>query len=519
MKYSFAGWQNKQGELVDTLGVANEIYIRFYASYSTENVTYNITWIVNGESITESYAYGETPTYKQETPTKATTAQYIYEFIGWDTPVSIVKEDKTYQAQFEATLRKYAVEWHFGKSVYAEEYFYGEMPEFKGKTSNITDEKYIYSFTQWNKPVEAVTGNTVYIAEFNKTSICENAEGDAIDVSVNDFVYNVSIDENTVFIDNLLKLAWANNGQLKLTFVNVGAEIVINETLVSNLIQAGCQYIHIYNNVERSANNNSSRYIVRFSDKDDNDITLINGVTVKFKTDITSATQVYSVQEDGSIVSKAYSYEDGYLCVKFDRSEIIILKNMYTVTVEECENGNIISDSMSASPGDPVNIKLWFTDEYLVEFIKVVGTDSGIEYFMGSEDSFVFEMPDEAVTVSAKLQQREYTIRFVVNGVVVSEKKYHKGDTVEIPADPVMESSDGKNYYFVGWTPSITTVNGDKTYTAEFKAMEIGVESFGGERGTFYLRLNLLVGGVSSLLIAAVVTIVLKIIKRKMTKL
>lgn len=67
-------------------------------------------------------------------------------------------------------------------------------------------------------------------------------------------------------------------------------------------------------------------------------------------------------------------------------------------------------------------------------------------------------------------QIRSYTVRFEnYNGQLISEKTYRYGDTVTVPADPVRESSAEYKYVFNGWSPSITSVMGDVTYTATFK--------------------------------------------------
>jgi hypothetical protein len=126
-------------------------------------------------------------------------------------------------------------------------------------------------------------------------------------------------------------------------------------------------------------------------------------------------------------------------------------------------------------------------------------------------------MPDESVTVSAKLTEMEYTIKFVVDGVVISEQVYHKGDIVVLPENPTKAQDGDTVYLFVGWSPTITPVNGDMVYTAEFQTTTIGTESYGGERGNFYTILNIAVV-VSAAVVASIVVIICVCHKKKKAK-
>jgi len=62
----------------------------------------------------------------------------------------------------------------------------------------------------------------------------------------------------------------------------------------------------------------------------------------------------------------------------------------------------------------------------------------------------------------------DYTIRFVSEGKELSSTTYHFGDTVVAPT-PTKESDNTYSYTFKGWDTDVTTVKGDKTYTATFE--------------------------------------------------
>ena len=65
----------------------------------------------------------------------------------------------------------------------------------------------------------------------------------------------------------------------------------------------------------------------------------------------------------------------------------------------------------------------------------------------------------------------DYTVTFTDwDGTVLSEKTYHYGDTVELPADPVRPKDDDNTYLFKEWTPAVAQVAGDAAYTASYTA-------------------------------------------------
>ncbi len=515
--YIFEGWKDEEGNLVDSLGVASETYISFYASYTAVANTYSITWIVDGVSTVEAYPYGATPEYKGDL-TKAETDQYKYVFKGWNTPISIVKENATYEAEFEAILKQYTVEWHYGETVYTETYNYGEKPSFKQTISDFTDGKYIYSFLNWDKDISEVRGNAVYTALLDKNAIVEDKNGDAVDITLEESVYSVSVSENAIDVDKLLHLAFDNDCKIKIGFDSVGAELTVNEALVSDMIQSGCKKVYIYINEGKRAISNNLRYTVRFVDDEDKDVSLTYGVVVKFKNNVNESTRVYFGSADGTEMPVAYSYDNGILSLKLNESGVVIFKNEYKVTIGECENGSMIADVMQAEAGKTVTITLWFTDEYSINFVKVTGNKTGTEYSVQGDGKFTFTMPDEDVTVTAKFDLKEYTVKFVVDGIVISEKIYHKGDIVEVPANPTKAQVGNIAYLFVGWSQDVVPVNGDVTYVAEFKETTVSVDDYGGDRGNFYLVLNILVVVVIAMIASGVVVIVVVSKKKKAKK-
>ena len=82
----------------------------YTAQFDSEVNKYTVTWLDgDGKTLkTEQVAYGETPAYTGDTPTKAATAQYSYTFKGWGT-ITAVTGNATYTAQFDSEVNKYTV--------------------------------------------------------------------------------------------------------------------------------------------------------------------------------------------------------------------------------------------------------------------------------------------------------------------------------------------------------------------------------------------------------------------------
>ncbi len=106
--YTFAGWKDENGieyGLTDDLpAVTGEMtYTAIYTSTVNE---YTITFVNEDGTELQSgkVAYGETPEYNGETPTKEKTLRFEYTFAGWDPEIVPVTGEATYTAVFTESL-------------------------------------------------------------------------------------------------------------------------------------------------------------------------------------------------------------------------------------------------------------------------------------------------------------------------------------------------------------------------------------------------------------------------------
>ncbi len=96
--YSFAGWNQPIAAVTED--------VTYIGSFDANLRSYTVTWMIDGVAEAQTYEYGAIPSYGEEAPRKATDS-YQYSFTGWLTsdnhPISAVRGDMTYFAQFQAT--------------------------------------------------------------------------------------------------------------------------------------------------------------------------------------------------------------------------------------------------------------------------------------------------------------------------------------------------------------------------------------------------------------------------------
>ncbi len=107
--YTFAGWSTTDGgEALESLpdATANATY---YAVFTESVNQYKVEWIVDGVRTTNEWAYGATPSYGADDPTKDPTDATNFTFKAWDPEVVAVTGFASYTATWTETARTYAI--------------------------------------------------------------------------------------------------------------------------------------------------------------------------------------------------------------------------------------------------------------------------------------------------------------------------------------------------------------------------------------------------------------------------
>ena len=166
-QYVYSGTWDK--EVVSVTGETTYSYV------VTQKVkTYTVKFLNEDGStlFTEEYEYGQTPVYGGQTPTKAKTAKYSYEFKGWNKALAEVTGDVEYTAEYNSTINKYTINFvdEAGNVLQTGEVEYGVVPSFTGTLpTKANTVQYTYSGA-WDKVIGEVVDDATYTYVFNPTT-------------------------------------------------------------------------------------------------------------------------------------------------------------------------------------------------------------------------------------------------------------------------------------------------------------------------------------------------------------
>lgn len=165
--YVFSGWSPELSEVIQD--------ITYVAQYTEVPNTFTVTWVNYDDEVLDTLtevAYGTTPTYEGEVPSRDRDAQYTYVFAGWTPEINEVTGNITYKAAFSTTLNTYTVTWlnHDGEVLETQtEVAYGITPTYDGPVpTKLESDTYMYHFTGWTPEVSAVIGDSTYTATFGQ---------------------------------------------------------------------------------------------------------------------------------------------------------------------------------------------------------------------------------------------------------------------------------------------------------------------------------------------------------------
>ena len=431
--YTFTGWEP---EITTVTGDAT-----YTAVFSATVNTYTITWVIDGESTTETYAYGATPAYTGETPTKPADAQYTYTFDCWTPEIVPVTGDAVYTAVFSSTVNKYTVIWknYDGEILETDkDVSYGTIPTYNGQTpAKPGDAEHSYTFNGWDPAVSEVHGDIVYTAQFTEATNTYTVTWNNYDGSLLEEDKDVAYGETPEY--NGETPAKPSDDEFDYSFIGWTPEIT---TVTGNTV-----YTATFEAVRRS-------YEIKFVNYNNSPLLTIN---VPY-----GETPEYTGETPTKPADDQYTYAFG----GWDPA-IVPVTGTATYTAQFSGTLNTYTVTwIVEGVSTEVTYEYGATPVYPGE-TPTKDSDAQYTYAFSGWDPEITDVTGDA-TYTAQFSQtvNTYTITWMIDGVPTTEI-YEYGAT-PTHADPAKDPDEQNTYTFTGWDPDITEVTGDATYTAQF---------------------------------------------------
>ena len=186
----------------------------------------------------------------------------------------------------------------------------------------------------------------------------------------------------------------------------------------------------------------------------------------------------YYINEDGTGVK--YYLEDGTSAKNLDTATNFTLyagweANKYSVTLDSQEATQAGSTSVTASYGEALPaIALPKKTGYAFNGYFTQPDGKGDKYYDSTGAATKIFTLSEGITLYASWSANKYTVTFKnYTGTILQSSSWSFGTRpVYSGATPTKASDINGHYTFSGWSPAITTVSGEASYTAEFTLTE-----------------------------------------------
>ena len=440
--YTFSGWSPAVSEVTGN--------VTYTAQYTTATNTYTVIWMNYDGTILETdeaVPYGTTPEYNGATPTKAADAQYTYSFNGWHIQVAAVTGNATYTATYSSNIRSYTITWKNddGTTLAEASVAYGTIPTYEGTPTKTGDAQYSYTFAGWTPEVVAVTGPATYTATYTR--------------AVNQYWVTWKNDDGTV---------------LKSEQVSYGTTPSYDGETPTKAGNAQYSYTFSGWNVEVAPVTRDVTYTAVYT-------ATVNKYTITWK------------DEDGTVLDTtqvAYGEQPGYNGTpsKASTAQYDYTFAGWTPTVTPVTGEATYTATYSATLRK-YTVKWVNTDGTVLETDEAVSYGTMPQYngatpTKAADAQYTYTFKGWDPKVSAVVGDVTYMAQYdkTVNTYTVTWKN-ENGIVLETDvnvaygvmpeyngATPIKESTDEQNFTFKGWTPAITTVTGNVTYTAEYTA-------------------------------------------------
>ena len=178
-EYTFVGWSTSRNSTAADPNATRNITSNrdVYAAFTSSLRSYHV-YFFNGTSLltTVTVPYGSNALYAGEDPIKASTAQYDYSFVGWNSHngessaeaniLNDIRDNKTVYAAFAPAIRSYNVYFYNGSElIFTDTVEYGSSAAYEGSDpTKMSTAQYSYAFSGWNANSQATEADANALA-------------------------------------------------------------------------------------------------------------------------------------------------------------------------------------------------------------------------------------------------------------------------------------------------------------------------------------------------------------------
>ena len=449
---------------------------------------------------------------------------------------NVTKSGSVYPVFKGVTYQTYTITWNIDGLSINEQFQYGEMPSYSGECIKEATVDYEYKFKSWNKPLEKVTKDETYIAQFDEIkryyitwiiddqsiteiyyfgetpkyndnidkahdgqyyytftawdkkieNVTENVEYTAIFskkpiVQINnqkiDILYNESIREISLNINHY------NQIDLQKLF-----ELVLNQNEYKSLkINTDDAVVYFQDIViAQLINKNVGKFILNIQnknlyeyyinldlqDKDGNQIDL-NQIDLLLNGQFdASHSSLYEILKDDSEAPIRFE--------TFTNQQInAIIENgvvyhIYPMYSIVCDNNEMVLIQTDKTKAR-IGEVITIQTQLLkpgLELDQIIVLDAKGNKVECINNEVVMGTSD--LNILARYKEIVYNVQFYVDGELYSSKEYKYGDEIVLPPTPIKADEYDWKYTFEGWDKTIeSTVKENAVYTAVFSRTEI----------------------------------------------
>lgn len=505
--YTFSGFVTADGREASLTAVTGDTAV--YATYrrAERQDEYTVRFDVDGIIYETTCTYRTLPVCPVSTG-KASDAQWVYTFVGWDSPLLPVTGDVTYKAQYASAPRPYDVTFSSAAGETTAAWQYGETPT-PPAVADYMQNGILYRFSGWDPIVGPVTGETIYTARYTETVLLPLPDGGVGDVARTDSrTLTVTTAGGRLSLAALLSYAAEGGDRVAVRLMQdetLFAGIAFSADDVAALRKAGVTDL-VLMPTDGAAAGTRACLLLSFGTGDGGAAApagLSCLLTFPYAAIDGEDAEIYRLQE-GEENALFASYRDGALSARLPAAGCYALIERFpvSVSVNGKWNGAVSPDRYRAAAGEWVTLAVQPGIGNRLLSLTILRRADGAA--VAVDENGRFQMPADGVTITAEFTPMLCTVRFVRGNELIDSGAYRRGDTVTAPILPAYTDADGVRWLFSGWSPAFSSiVTDDVTYTAVFR--QATVPSGSGRNNNRLLTIYLPAAGGTVLLVVGAV--------------